>query len=123
MKLKGIIIFLLLFLPVYLNSRGLSKARIFGIAGFGFSLISIGADIGVEYYYNKYEEAILRDECTKYRNFTVFCEKTRDISFGLAVVNFSISTIFLLKEKKPEIELGINCKKGKLCVGLAKFLY
>ncbi len=119
---KNLIIFLLLFFPLYLNAEGLSKAKIFGIAGFACSIVAIGADILADHYHDKYEEATLPKDITEYQDRIVICERTCDISFGLAVANFSLSTIFWLTEKKSDVGLELNYNREKLCIGFKKIL-
>lgn len=121
-NMKKIAITLLLLGAVFCNAGGLNKAKAFGIAGLAFSFLAISSDIGAEYNYDKYEEARLPDDCVGYRNRTRICEVVRDISFGLAVTNFSISTVLLLREKKQSVGFNINLKKGKLCAGFVKLL-
>ncbi|MCX7996086.1 MAG: hypothetical protein N3A65_10040 [candidate division WOR-3 bacterium] len=104
------------------NEGEASKSKLFAITGFTFSIMAIVADIEVEHFYDKYQNATLPDDCIHYRNMTQFYEKVRDISFGLSVVNFSLSTIFLLKEKK-KLETGFYYKKGKVCLFLKRLLY
>jgi len=122
MKYKAITIILLLFLPIFTYADGNSRGKIFGVAGFAFSLIAIGADIYADHYYDKYEKATIPSDCEHYRNRTIICERTRDISGGLAVINFSLSTVFLLKNKKSELGFEINLEDGKLCAGVIKLL-
>ncbi|MEO0096135.1 MAG: hypothetical protein ABIL46_09420 [candidate division WOR-3 bacterium] len=105
-----------------LNNAEASKAKLFGIIGFTFSITAIASDIAVEHFYNKYENADLPEDCIHYRNMTQLYEKVRDVSFGLSVLNFSLSTVFFLKEKR-ELKLGINYQKGKICLGLLKYCY
>ncbi len=111
---------LLLLLPLCTYAGEISKAKVFGIAGFTFSLVAIGADILSDHYRDKYEEATSPGDVTKYKDRAVIYERTRNISFGLAVVNFSLSTIFWLTEKKSPVGLEVNYKKEKLCVGLRR---
>ncbi|MGB9720251.1 MAG: hypothetical protein ACPL28_02055 [bacterium] len=117
-KIMGICLFLFLLL----NKMDANKAKVFGIAGFTFSILAIASDVGVEHFYDKYENATLPEDCIHYRNMTELYERFRDVSFGLSVLNFSLNTVFFLKEKE-ELEVGINCKKGKICVGLLKPFY
>ncbi|MEO0166237.1 MAG: hypothetical protein ABIL39_08885 [candidate division WOR-3 bacterium] len=113
-KIKiSFIIFLLL------NGAEAGKAKLFGIMGFTTSIVAIAADIGSEHFYDKYQNATAPEDCLRYRKITQFYEKVRDISFGFAVINFSLSTIFLLNEPK-EFELDINYQKGKICFGMLK---
>jgi len=120
--ISSIVLYLLL-LPGVIYCGGLNKTKFFGIVGFGFSIAAISADLGAEHYYGKYEKAMLPTDCSRYRDLTKICEKTRDVSFALAVVNFSVSTIFLLKEKKPELGVKVDYKRGKLCTSLVRLLY
>jgi len=120
MSRKIIIVFLVLCLPLYLNAKGPSKAKIFGIAGFTCSLFAIGSDILAEHYNDKYEEATFANDISHYEDLTEVYERIRDMSLLLAVANFTISTIFWIDEKKSTVSLELNYKKEKLRVGLKK---
>jgi hypothetical protein len=120
---KYLVLFLSVLLPLRLQAEGLSQTKILGIAGFTCSLIAIGTDILSEHYYNKYKEATNSNECLRYKKRVVWCERTRDISFGLSIIGFSVSTILWLKETRTEVGIEINWSPHKLCAGIVKSLY
>lgn len=115
-----IIVSLVLCLPLCLNARGLSKAKIFGIAGFTFSLCAVGSDIVADHYNDKYEEATLKTDMSHYKDLAEAYERIRNMSFLLAVANFTISTIVWIDEKKSVVGLELDYNKEKLRVGLKK---
>ncbi len=120
MSRRTIILFLVLCLPLCLNARGPSKAKIFGIAGFTCSLFAIGSDILAEHYNDKYEQAASANDISHYEDLTEVYERVRDMSLLLAVANFTISTIFWIDEKKSTVSLELDYEKEKLRVGLRK---
>ena len=117
-------IFVLLFLLLYPFSLGAdsqSTAKIFGVIGFTCSLVAVGSDILGEHYYNQYKETTDPDECELFRTRIQFCEKIRNISFGLAVTNFSISTILWLNaDKENNVGIEVQCTREKLCLGVVR---
>ncbi|UCC10960.1 MAG: hypothetical protein JSW02_06215 [candidate division WOR-3 bacterium] len=119
---RRIFVFLLLFLyPLGLAADSQKTAKIFGVIGFACSLVAVGSDILSENYYNQYEETTDPDECELFRSRIKFCEKIRNISFGLAVTNFSISTIMWLRtDKDDKVGIEFQCTKEKLCLGVVK---
>jgi hypothetical protein len=120
MSKRIIILFLVLCLPLCLNAKGPSKAKIFGIAGFTSSLFAIGSDILAEHYNDRYEEATLEKDMSHYKNLAEVYERIRDMSLLLAVASFTISTIVWIGEKKSVVSLELDYKKEKLRVGLRK---
>jgi hypothetical protein len=123
MVYKIVTVVLLIILPLCVHADDLNKVKIFGIAGFAFSLFAIGADISADYYYTKYEESTYSVDCTHYKNRTIICERTRDILFVVAALNFSVSTIFIIKNNKKCLGVDVRLREGKLCAGLTKFIY
>ncbi|KPJ72444.1 hypothetical protein AMJ52_06325 [candidate division TA06 bacterium DG_78] len=123
MVYKIVTVVLFIVIPLSINADDLSRAKIFGIAGFAFSLFAIGADISADYYYTKYEESTYSADCSHYKNRTIICERTRDILFVVAALNFSVSTIFILKNNKKSLGVDVHLREGKLCAGLTKFIY
>lgn len=120
MSKRTIIGFLVLIVPLYLNATGTSKAKIFGIAGFTCSLFAIGSDILAEHYNEKYEEAVQRSDRSHYQDISATYERVRDVSFILAVANFTFGTIVWLDEKRSAISFEFDHKKEKLRIGLKK---
>ncbi len=120
MSRKIIIVFLIITLPLYLNAKGPSKAKIFGIAGFTCSVVAIGSDILAEHYNDKYEEAATRSDGAHYQDIAVTYERVRDLSFILAVANFTLGTIFWLDEKKSAVSFQLDHEQKKIHVGLKK---
>ncbi len=117
---RRIFVFLLLFLyPLGLAADSQKTAKIFGVIGFACSLFAVGSDILGEHYYNQYEETTDPDECVLFRSRIQSCEKIRNISFGLAVTNFSISTILWLKnDKEDKVGIEVRYAREKLCLGI-----
>ena len=121
MSKKIIIVCIILCLPLCLDARGPSKAKIFGIAGFTSSLFAIGSDILVEHYNDKYEEATLEKDISHYKDLADAYERIRDVSLLVAVANFALSTIFWLDEKKSSpANIELNYREEKLRIGLKK---
>jgi hypothetical protein len=120
MPRKITIAFFILIVPLYLNAKGMSKAKIFGIAGFTCSLFAIGSDILAEHYNEKYEETATRNNRSHYHDIAATYERVRDVSFIYAVASFTLGTVFWLEEKKSAVSFEFNHKQQKLRFGLKK---
>jgi hypothetical protein len=119
MERTAAVVLLLVLLPCAIHASQFSTAKLFGIAGITCGIAAISADLLTEHYYSNYRDATDPDECSRLRERITICERVRDIGFGLAVVNFSVSTILWIREKN-EVGVEIGYKDSHLCLGLIK---
>lgn len=115
-KFLGIIFPLLLFATQgdTLQTRGMKWSQKFGIAGLGFSLLAIAADVEADVYYQKYQDATISDSCIYYRERTLFFEDLRNGFLGAGLLNFTVASILVYLEKrdsKYRLDLRFN-KRG-----------
>jgi hypothetical protein len=89
------------------------------------SLTAIASDWFVEYYYTKYKEAEIPNDCAEYRENTKLCENIRDISMwtaGISIVG-SIISEKLAKQPNPQgsiqkLHINLGNKELEISPGL-----
>ena len=108
----------LLFVFVIGVSEAKEPSRItqgFRYTALGSSLFAIASDGLVEYYYGKYKDADVPEQCEKYRGRTQFCENVRDVCIWTAGLSL-VGSIVAEKFTKPRESHGFLDKFHlKLC--------